>query len=115
MEKNATILIERDMKKQYVLGRKEKRLEGLLNIGRYYALDSSLGAEVHVDVLSPHIILICGKRGYGKSYTMGVFIEEISHIEKEVRDNHGVVYIDTLGTVVTMSFPNTRYADKLND
>ena len=108
LEKNATILTECAMKKQYVLGRKEKRLEGLLNIGRYYALDSSLGAEVHVDVLSPHIILICGKRGYGKSYTMGVFIEEISHLEKEVRDNLGVVVIDTLGIFWTMHFPNYR-------
>ncbi len=115
LEKNATILTEHDMKKQYVLGRKEKKLEGLLNIGRYYALDSSLGAEVHVDVLSPHIILICGKRGYGKSYTMGVFIEEISHLEKEVRDNLGVVVIDTLGIFWTMHFPNTRDAEKLNE
>ena len=59
----------------YVLGRKDKLSSGKLNIGRYYALDSSLGADVFIDVIRPHIVLICGKRGYGKSYTIGVFIE----------------------------------------
>jgi hypothetical protein len=54
--------------KQYVLGRREKTGTGVLNIGRYYALDGSLGASVYCDALRPHMIFICGKRGYGKSY-----------------------------------------------
>lgn len=95
--------------KIYVLGRKDKKSGGTLNIGRYYALDASLGADVHVDVLRPHIILICGKRGYGKSYTIGVFIEEISRLEQEVKNNLGVIIIDTLGIYWT-----TKSADKKN-
>lgn len=94
------------LKKNYILGRKEKKLEGALNIGRYYALDSSLGADVYVDVLRPHVVLICGKRGYGKSYTIGVFIEEIGRLEEKLRRNLGVVVIDSLGIFWTMRFPN---------
>ena len=100
--------IETSLKKQYVLGRKDKKTNGLLNIGRYYALDSSLGSEVYIDILRPHITLICGKRGYGKSYTMGVFLEEIAKLEKETRDNLGVIVIDTLGIFWTSIFPNNE-------
>ncbi|MEF8878838.1 MAG: ATP-binding protein [Candidatus Thermoplasmatota archaeon] len=81
----------------YVLGRKDKKPEGVLNIGRYYALDSSLGSNVYVDILRPHVMTICGKRGYGKSYTIGVLIEEIARLEKKIKDNLGVIIIDTLG------------------
>ncbi|MFH1101199.1 MAG: ATP-binding protein [Methanobacteriota archaeon] len=92
--------------KQYVLGRREKQSGGVLNIGRYYALDGSLGSDVYIDVLRPHIVLICGKRGYGKSYTIGVFIEEIGRLEKKVRENLGVLVFDTLGIFWTTRFPN---------
>jgi len=102
------------VEKRYMLGRKEGKTEGLLNVGRYYALDSSLGADVYVDVLHPHITLICGKRGYGKSYTMGVFIEEIARLEKETRDNLGVIIIDTLGIFWTMRFPNREATKELD-
>jgi len=102
-----------ETEKYYVLGRKEKGKDGSLKIGRYYALDSSLGADVYVDALHPHIILICGKRGYGKSYTAGVFIEEIGNLEKELRKNLGVVVFDTLGIFWTMNYKNRDARDKL--
>lgn len=104
---------ENRFEKCYVLGRKEEGKFGSLKIGRYYALDSSLGADVHVDVLHPHIILICGKRGYGKSYTAGVFIEEIGNLEKRLSENIGVVVFDTLGIFWTMSYKNRDAEDKL--
>ncbi len=100
--------------KQYILGRREKNLGGLLNIGRYYALDSSLGSDVYIDIIHPHIVLICGKRGYGKSHTIGVFIEEIAQLEKKVKDNLGVVVFDTLGIFWTTQFPNNAEIEKLN-
>ncbi len=100
--------------KQYILGRKEKKLDGSLNIGRYYALDSSLGSNVNIDIIHPHIILICGKRGYGKSHTIGVFIEEIARLEKKVKENLGVVVFDTLGIFWTTQFPNNAEAENLN-
>lgn len=99
--------------KFYVLGRREKKLGATLNIGRYYALDSSLGSNVYIDILRPHIVLICGKRGYGKSYTIGVFIEEIGRLEKEVKENLGVVIFDTLGIYWTTKFPNKTESKNL--
>jgi len=100
--------------KAYVLGRREKTDIGKLNIGRYYALDSSLGSDVYVDILRPHIVLICGKRGYGKSYTIGVFIEEIGNLEPEVKKNLGVVVFDTLGIYWTTKYPNKDEIESLN-
>ncbi len=99
--------------KNYVLGRKDKCTNAALNIGRYYALDSSLGSNVYVDILRPHIVLICGKRGYGKSYTIGVFIEEISLLEKRIKENLGVVVFDTLGIYWTTRFANKEEAKNL--
>jgi uncharacterized protein len=100
-------------KKEYILGRQEKTNQGCLNIGRYYALDSSLGADVKIDVLHPHVILICGKRGYGKSYTIGVFIEEIANLKENIKENLGIVVFDTLGIYWTTSFANKVESDKI--
>lgn len=100
--------------RQYVLGRREKINGACLNIGRYYALDGSLGADVFIDVLRPHISLICGKRGYGKSYTIGVFIEEIGRLEPEVKENLGIVILDTLGIYWTTKTANTNDSEALS-
>jgi len=100
--------------KQYVLGRKEDISGGILNIGRYYALDGSLGANVNIDVLRPHIVLICGKRGYGKSYTIGVFIEEISNLEDKVKNNLGILIFDTLGIYWTTRSKDNKNLNQLN-
>jgi len=99
--------------KQYVLGRREKTGGGVLNIGRYYALDGSLGAPVYLDALRPHVIFICGKRGYGKSYTIGVFLEEIASLEDDVKQNLGVVVLDTLGIYWTTRFPSNESFEKI--
>ena len=99
--------------KSYILGRREKVDRGVINIGRYYALDASLGADVFIDALKPHVILICGKRGYGKSYTMGVFIEEMLSLEEEIRKNIGIVVVDTLGIFWTLFYPNEKEKDLL--
>jgi hypothetical protein len=47
-------------------------------LGRYRALDGSNGAELYLDLDSPHAMLVVGKRGYGKSYTLGVIAEELA-------------------------------------
>jgi uncharacterized protein len=94
--------------KQYILGRREKRNGGVLHLGAYYALDGSLGAPVFLDVLRPHMVFICGKRGYGKSYTIGVFLEEIASLEESVRQKLGVVVIDTLGIYWTTQHPSNE-------
>ncbi|MFO7676995.1 MAG: DUF87 domain-containing protein [Thermoplasmatota archaeon] len=101
------------IEKLYVLGRKEKTTHGKLNIGRYYALDSSLGANVFIDVLRPHVVLICGKRGYGKSYTIGVFLEELENLEPELKNNLGIIVFDTLGIFWSTRYANKEEADQL--
>jgi hypothetical protein len=98
---------------QFILGRTQKIGGGVLTIGRYFALDGSLGAPVCLDVTRPHVIFICGKRGYGKSYTIGVFLEEICRLEEVVKKRLGVVVIDTLGIYWATRFPNRLEKDNL--
>lgn len=95
------------IEKQYILGRREIVSGGTLLVGRYYAIDGSLGANVYIDMLHPHVILICGKRGYGKSYTIGVFLEELGRLKDSLRKNLGVVVLDTLGIFWTLQYKNS--------
>jgi len=64
-----------------VVGRRESSSHGLLHVGWFHALDGSCGAPVFCDALHPHVMLICGKRGYGKSHTIGVLVEELAGLE----------------------------------
>jgi|AntRauTorcE11898_2_1112593.scaffolds.fasta_scaffold01966_3 DNA helicase HerA-like ATPase len=62
----------------HVVGREtdadpEQRPTGQL--GRYLARDGSVGAPVGVDLDRPHAGLVVGKRGAGKSHTLGVIAE----------------------------------------
>lgn len=100
--------------KQYILGRREKIDGGVLNIGRYYALDGSLGAPVYVDALRPHMVFICGKRGYGKSYSIGVFLEEIASLEDAVKQNLSLIVVDTLGIFWSTQYPSTQDSEKIH-
>jgi len=58
--------------------------------------------DVRFDVLSPHVIAIFGKRGSGKSYTMGSMLEslctkkQVTSISNMAR-NTAVLLLDTLG------------------
>jgi len=88
--------------KRYLLGRRDGGEGGMLNMGRYLALDGSQGAGVYLDVLKPHAVLICGKRGYGKSYTMGVIIEEIARLPPRIRNNFCAIVVDTMGVFACM-------------
>lgn len=99
--------------KHYVIGRRDTGTDmGTLNIGRYLALDRSLGSQVHMDALRPHAILICGKRGYGKSYSMGTLIEELALMPQNI--NIAILIIDTMGIFWTMGHPNTKEQEILS-
>ncbi|WP_459194393.1 ATP-binding protein [Halosimplex sp. J119] len=67
------------------------------HLGTYRALDGSDGAPLHLDLDGPHAMLIVGKRGYGKSYTLGVVAESLSRA-------HGVapVIADPMGVFPTL-------------
>jgi len=91
--------------KRYMVGRRDAGQEGLLLLGKYLALDGSEGAPLYLDVLKPHAVLICGKRGYGKSYTMGVLVEEFDRLRPGIRKNFCLIIIDTMGIFSCMEAP----------
>lgn len=71
----------------------------LLSIGR---VDEKGGQTVRLDSASPHVIFVCGARGSGKSYTLGVLAEEISQKESDI----AAVIIDPIGIFWSMKYPN---------
>src|SRR5436305_1376166 len=60
-------------------------------------------APIYLDILGSRAMLICGKRGSGKSYTMGVIIEELLNQPEPVIP----IVIDPMGIYHTMSNRNT--------
>jgi hypothetical protein len=61
----------------HVLGRDGGPADGpVARLGTYRAADGSDGAPVGLDLDRPHAALVVGKRGYGKSYTLGVLAED---------------------------------------
>lgn len=61
-------------------------------LGRYRARDGSNGARVAVDLDRPHVVLVVGKRGAGKSHTLGVLAEALARA-----DGTAPVVGDTMG------------------
>lgn len=70
--------------------------------------EAHLTSPILMDVLRPHCILICGKRGSGKSFTMGVIAEEIMKLDEELRKKLAVVIIDTQGIYWSMREQNEK-------
>jgi len=90
--------------------------EGTAFIGKeYIKMENvmSLSNNVYLDINFPHIILIAGKRGQGKSYTLASIIESISSLKKDLLKNIVNVVFDTMGIFWTMKFPNYRDAELL--
>ncbi|MGC9079663.1 MAG: ATP-binding protein [Nanopusillaceae archaeon] len=73
----------------------------------------SLSNRVFLDVNFPHLILIAGKRGQGKSYTLASIFESFSMLEKELLENFAGLIFDTMGIFWTMKFPNYKEAELL--
>ncbi len=65
-----------------------------------------LGRRVNIDLSTSHVILVLGKRGYGKSYTLGVLVEELASLPYSVKMRTAVIVIDTVGIFWTMKVPN---------
>ena len=111
------------MTNDIIIGRDEsdkKRIgdKGLTYIGKHYVKmgqTTSLSNRILVDVARPHVILVSGKRGSGKSTTLGVLAEEMSNLPKEVAQQLSVVIFDTMGIFWTMKYPNKREEDLLTE
>ncbi len=71
--------------------------------GRYEEVGS-----VYLDITSPHEILVVGKRGTGKSYTLGVLMEGFALLEEEYRKRIAVLSIDTMSVFHSLKRANTN-------
>jgi DNA helicase HerA-like ATPase len=70
----------------HVLGRRasEDEAGAVADFGRYRARDGSSGARAAVDLDRPHVVLVVGKRGAGKSHTLGVLAEALARADGTV-------------------------------
>jgi len=78
--------------------------KGYVKMGQY----TSLSNKIFMDIARSHVILIAGKRGSGKSYTLGVIAEELANLPKEASQNIGSLIFDTMGIYWTMKFKNEK-------
>lgn len=91
---------------------------GLINIGKSYVKMgryTSLSNRILMDVSRSHVVLVAGKRGSGKSYTLGVLAEELSNLPKEVSQNIGSLIFDTMGIYWTMKYKNEKDRELLQE
>jgi len=72
--------------------------------------ESHITNKVLIDLSNPHILLILGKRGSGKSYTGGVLAEELMNLPDEIRKNLTCIMVDTMGIFWSMKSPNNEAA-----
>ncbi len=83
---------------------------GCIYVGNKYqevdAYSTKLCNPVYLDVSGSHVLSIFGKRGSGKSYTMGVVAEGFSLMKDEIKENVSIILIDTMGVYWTMKMPN---------
>jgi hypothetical protein len=68
-----------------------------------------------MDVVKAHVVFVCGKRGGGKSYTMGVIAEGMASLPKEISKNLAIIMLDTMGIYWTMKYPNHKDEELLNE
>ncbi len=108
--------------REIVVGRNEVDKEkygtkGTIFLGRHLVGEgenANMTNPVMLDVARPHVMLICGKRGSGKSYSGCVIVEEILKLPEEIKQNLSVLMIDTQGIFWSMKSPNEKDLILLN-
>ncbi|MEK6835570.1 MAG: DUF87 domain-containing protein, partial [Nanoarchaeota archaeon] len=107
------IIIGRNEKEQKELG-----MNGLIYLGKSYVKmgqTTSLSNYILLDIAKPHTILIAGKKGSGKSYSIGVMAEGMANLQEDIKKNLAILIFDTMGIFWSMKFPNERQTDLLNE
>ncbi|MCZ6679376.1 MAG: ATP-binding protein [Candidatus Poribacteria bacterium] len=79
-----------------------------LRIGTEYEAND----PVYMKATGSRAVFICGKRGSGKSYTMGVIVEELFNQEQ---GKATIIIVDPMGIYHTMSLPNEAQADQVRN
>ena len=106
-----------------VIGRNESDKKafgkrGLAFIGKSFVTMgnyTSLSNPIFMDVARSHVVLISGKRGSGKSYTIGTMAESLSDLGVEESGNIASLIFDTMGIFWTMKYKNQKDADLLSE
>ena len=99
-----------------IIGRNESDMKdfgnrGLAYIGKSYVKMgsyTSLSNPIYLDIARTHVMLISGKRGSGKSYTIGTIAEALSDLGAEESGNIASLIFDTMGIYWTMKYPNGK-------
>jgi uncharacterized protein len=97
-----------------IIGRSKKDVQkygkdGTIFIGKQYVKmgqTTSLSNPVYLDVAGAHIVFIVGKRGSGKSYSLGTIAEGLADLPIEIKQNLSIILLDTMGIYWTMKYPN---------
>ena len=108
---------------EVIIGRNKKAVEqygkeGTILIGKQYVQmgqTTSLSNPVYLDVAGSHVVFVVGKRGSGKSYTLGAIAEGMADLPLEIKQNLSIILLDTMGIYWTMKYPNFQDAGLLKD
>ena len=76
---------------------------------------TSLSNPIYMDVARSHVVLVSGKRGSGKSFSIGVIAEELSILPEEERKNIASLIFDTMGIFWTMKYENDKERELLEE
>src|SRR3989344_507456 len=101
---------------EIIVGRSQDDLKKYGSLGTAYigkhivglGEDAHMTSKILLDLVRPHVMLICGKRGTGKSYSLGVIVEEIAALPDDLRKNLAVIIIDPMGIYWSMKSPNDK-------
>ncbi len=110
-----------DFEKQSVIGRslgdlEKYREKGTAYLGKVVMSSGErpvLGRKILMDIAKPHVMLICGKRGGGKSYSLSVLIEEFARQPEHIKKRISVIAIDTVGIFWTLKVANNEEKSEL--
>jgi len=64
--------------------------------------------KTYLDIVSPHCMLVLGKRGTGKSYTLGVIAEGFAKLKERYSDNLSLILVDTMSVFHSLKKENTN-------
>ena len=76
-------------------------------------LTTLMGMPVNLDLMSPHVMFVAGKRGSGKSYTLGIIAEELALAMERREIEVAAVVVDTVDVFRQMVDSNDEQVDLL--
>jgi uncharacterized protein len=107
------IIVGRDAEDRRKFGTK-----GMFLLGKHYVKmgrKTSLSNDVFMDVARSHVVFVTGKRGSGKSFSLGAIAEGIMTSSPEISSKLSIVMFDTMGIFWTMKYENKRDEQLLHD